>query len=124
MSIYGHFNHQYYGNKIVFPEESFLISAISFYKDNCLHISYQTELMMEKEINKYDSTAISIMHNNKVIGYVPSNKKELCKPYMDEPLKIINIKHINNNYGIRVIPKCFYNDHILENINKNYEYDI
>lgn len=109
MSIYGHFTHQYYGNKIIFPEHSFLISGISFYKENCTNITYDTELFMTDEPdNKYDNTAICILHNQKIIGYVPSQMKGLCKKHMNEPLKIINIKHINGNYGIRVIPSCFY----------------
>jgi hypothetical protein len=117
MSIYGHFTQQYYGNKIIFPENSFLISGISFYKDNCLDITYETELLMKHEPdNKYDSLAISILNNNKIIGYIPNTKiKELCKNNITEPLKIINIKIINGNYGIRVILKCFYvHDTILE----------
>ena len=117
MSIYGHFTQQYYGNKIIFPEKSFLISGISFYKENCSNITYNTELIMKCEPdNKYDSLAISIMNNDKIIGYVPNSEiKELCKNNITEPLKIINIKIINGNYGIRVIPKCFYvNDPILE----------
>lgn len=110
MSIYGHFTQQYYGNKIIFPEKSFLISGISFYKENCSNITYDTELIMKLEPdNKYDISAISIMNNDKIIGYVPNTKiKELCKNNITEPLKIINIKIINGNYGIRVIPKCFY----------------
>ena len=117
MSIYGHFTQQYYGNKIIFPEKSFLISGISFYKENCSNITYDTELLMKHEVdNKYDSFAISIMNNDKIIGYVPNSEiKELCKNNITEPLKIINIKIINGNYGIRVIPKCFYvHDPILE----------
>ena len=117
MSIYGHFTQQYYGNKIIFPEKSFLISGISFYKENCSNITYDTELLMNHDVdNKYDSFAISIMNNDKIIGYVPNSEiKELCKNNITEPLKIINIKIINGNYGIRVIPKCFYvNDPILE----------
>jgi len=117
MSIYGHFTQQYYGNKIIFPEKSFLISGISFYKENCSNITYDTELLMKHEVdNKYDPFAISIMNNDKIIGYVPNSKiKELCKNNITEPLKIINIKLINGNYGIRVIPKCFYvHDPILE----------
>ena len=117
MSIYGHFTQQYYGNKIIFPEKSFLISGISFYKENCSNITYDTELLMKHEVdNKYDPFAISIMNNDKIIGYVPNNEiKELCKNNITEPLKIINIKIINGNYGIRVIPKCFYvHDPILE----------
>ena len=117
MSIYGHFTQQYYGNKIIFPEKSFLISGISFYKENCSNITYDTELLMNHDVdNKYDPFAISIINNDKVIGYVPNTEiKELCKNNITEPLKIINIKIINGNYGIRVIPKCFYvNDPILE----------
>ena len=117
MSIYGHFTQQYYGNKIIFPEKSFLISGISFYKENCSNITYDTELFMKHEPdNKYDPNAISIMNNNKIVGYVPNTEiKELCKNNITEPLKIINIKIINGNYGIRVIPKCFYvHDPILE----------
>jgi hypothetical protein len=117
MSIYGHFTQQYYGNKISFPEKSFLISGISFYKENCYNITYDTELIMKYEPdNKFDPFAISIMNNNKIIGYVPNTEiKELCKNNITESLKIINIKIINGNYGIRVIPKCFYvYDPILE----------
>jgi hypothetical protein len=117
MSVYGHFTQQYYGNKIIFPEKSFLISGISFYKENCSNITYDTELLMKHEIdNKYDPFAISIMNNEKIIGYVPNTEiKELCKNNITEPLKIINIKIVNGNYGIRVIPKCFYvHDPILE----------
>ncbi len=110
MSIYGHFTQQYYGNKIIFPDNSFLISGISFYKENCCDVTYDTELVMKHEINnKYDPFAISIMNNDKVIGYVPNTGiKELCKNNITEPLKIINIKITNGSYGIRVIPKCFY----------------
>ena len=117
MSVYGHFTQQYYGNKIIFHEKSFLISGISFYKENCSNITYDTELLMKHEVNnKYDPFAISIMNNDKIIGYVPNSEiKELCKNNIIEPLKIINIKIINGNYGIRVIPKCFYvHDPILE----------
>ena len=34
MSIYGHYTQQFYGSKIIFPENSFFISEINFYKDN------------------------------------------------------------------------------------------
>ena len=87
------------------------------YKENCYNITYDTELLMKhEEDNKYDSFAISIMNNDKIVGYVPNTEiKELCKNNITETLKIINIKIINGNYGIRVIPKCFYiYDAILE----------
>ena len=61
--------------------------------------------------NKYDKTAISIINNGKLIGYVPMEPeyyKNLCNENITEPLKIINIKIIKGNYGIRVIPKCFF----------------
>ena len=119
MSVYGHFTLQYYGNKIIFPEKSFLISGITNFKDNCLDITYSSDLFMYHDVdNKFDKFAISILYNNKIIGYVPNKNieiKELCKNNINEPLKIINIKKINGNYGIRVIPKCFYvYDPILE----------
>jgi hypothetical protein len=73
--------------------------------------------MKHEPDNKYDPFAISIMNNDKLIGYVPNTEiKELCKNNITETLKIINIKIINGNYGIRVIPKCFYvYDATLEN---------
>ena len=118
MSVYGHFTLQYYGNKIIFPEKSFLISGITNFKDNCLDITYSSDLFMYHDVdNKFDKFAISILYNNKIIGYVPNTIKikELCKNNITELLKIINIKMINGNYGIRVIPKCFYvYDPILE----------
>lgn len=114
MSIYGHYSEQYYGNKIIYPEESFLISGISFYKENCINLSNKTELTMKSEPdNKYDPSAIVIMNNDKIIGYVPNTNtqiKTLCEKNIDEKLKIIHIKQVNDNYGIRVIPKCYYED--------------
>ena len=106
MSIYGHYTQQFYGSKIIFPENSFFISEINFYKDICLDLTYETELTMELETdNEYN---ISIKNNNK-IGYVPNTKiKEICKEHITEPLKIINIKINNGNFNICVIPKCFY----------------
>ena len=59
MSIYGHYYQQYYGNKINFPKESFLIAGISFNKENCHEIDYNTDLIMILEPdNAYDNTAI------------------------------------------------------------------
>lgn len=114
MSIYGHYSEQYYGNKIIYPEESFLISGISFYKENCINLSNKTELTMKSDPdNKYDPSAIVIMNNDKIIGYVPNTNtqiKTLCEKNIDEKLKIIHIKQVNDNYGIRVIPKCYYED--------------
>ena len=116
MSIYGHYAQQYYGNKIDFPKESFLIAGISFYQENCEGIDTDVELSMVPEPeNEYDQTAISIMNNDKLIGYVPMKPeyyKNLCNENISEPLKIINIKKIKGNYGIRVIPKCFFKEDI------------
>lgn len=117
MSIYGHYTSQYYGNKIKFPEKSFLIVGISNYNENLDNISYDSELTMQYEPdNEFDKTAIRILYNNKKIGYVPNNGtniKKMCQETIDEPLKIINIKIIKptdgkKSYGIRVIPLRFY----------------
>lgn len=114
MSIYGHYAQQYYGNKVEFPKESFLIAGISFYLDNCEEINYDIELSMVSEPNnEYDNTAISILFNDKIIGYVPKEPeyyKNLCNENITKPLKIINIKKIKGDYGVRVIPKCFFNE--------------
>ena len=105
MSIYGHFTQQYYGNKIDFPVNSFLISGTSFYKNELLNITYETELKMKEEKdNKYDCNAICIMKDNSIIGYVPNKDtiKDICKDNINEKLKIINIKIINFYLILRV----------------------
>tara|TARA_Y100000816_G_C26106116_1_gene587946 strand:+ start:3369 stop:3752 length:384 start_codon:yes stop_codon:yes gene_type:complete len=118
MSIHGHYNKQYYGNRIQFPYESFTIAGISRYIDNCSGIDRNTELYMKKEPqNPHDPSAISIIFEDKKIGYVPVGgiAKNLCFDHIDDPLKIINIKS-GSHYGIRVIPKRFYQeDTSLEN---------
>jgi hypothetical protein len=107
MSKFGHYAMQYYGNKEPFPDESFLVSGISFYQTNLINITYDSKLELKPEPNnKYDKDAISIIYNNKPIGYVPNIQKykDLCNINISDNLKIINIKKINGNYGIRVIP--------------------
>ena len=111
MSKYGHYQQQYYGNKIIFPKESFLIAGISFYTNNLTDISLKSKLIMKEEPdNKYDKQAIQILFNDKIIGYVPNkeNIKELCKENIKEELCIINIKRTNGNYGLRVIPEPYF----------------
>jgi hypothetical protein len=120
MSIYGHFNSQYDGNKIKFPSESFLIAGISHYQQNIVNINFDSELTLKLEPdNKYDNTAIQILFNDKCIGYVPKDTtiKTICINNIDSKLKIINIKRVseNGNYGIRVISSIYYTDE-LKNI--------
>ena len=105
MSIYGHYTQQYYGNKEVFPAASFLISGTSFHGENCKQITYDSVLHMEFERdNKYDADAICIRCNENPLGYVPNNPtvKEYCAKRIDTPLKVVNIKKVKDNYGIRV----------------------
>ena len=120
MSNYGHFTRDYYGNKINFPKESFLIAGISHYQDNLIDITYDSILKLKTEPeNKYDSEAIQILFNDKCIGYVPSNVfiKSMCIRSINSNLKIINIKRVseNKNYGIRVILEEYYTED-LKNI--------
>ena len=115
MSNYGHYNAQYYGNKIKFPDESFLIAGISFYQDNLKDINFNSEITMKLEpTNKYDNTAIQIIYNNNKIGYVPNIEriKKICNDNIDNNLKKINIKREsdNKNYGLRVIPDNYYSE--------------
>ena len=119
MSNYGHYNAQYYGNKIDFPKESFLISGISFYQKNLENINYESELLLNPEpTNKYDSEAIQILFNNKCIGYVPNNTytKKMCQENIKDTLKIINLKREKEegNFGIRVILNKYYTDDLKE----------
>ena len=120
MSNYGHFSIQYYGNKINFPKESFLIAGISHYQNNLVDIDLDSILQLKTEPeNKYDSKAIQILFNNKCIGYVPNNdffKSKFIKN-INSNLKIINIKREseNKNVGIRVILEEYYTDD-LKNI--------
>lgn len=117
MSIYGHFTGQYYGNKIKFPDESFLVAGISHYQDNLLEIDLDSNLQLKLEPdNKYDSKAIQILFNNNCIGYVPNNTyfKSMCVKNINSNLKIINIKKEpeTNNYGVRVILDKFYTEEL------------
>ena len=119
MSLYGHYNAQYYGNKIKFPEYSFLIAGISHYQYNLKEINYNSNLKLELEpTNKYDSEAIKIIFNNKCIGYVPNDYsiKKICKENIDYSVKIINIKRESEskNYGIRVIPIKYFSAEQLD----------
>tara|TARA_B110000238_G_C16107731_1_gene431287 strand:- start:314 stop:685 length:372 start_codon:yes stop_codon:yes gene_type:complete len=120
MSNYGHFTGQYYGNKINFPTESFLIAGISYYQTNLVDINLDSNLTLKPEPeNKYDSKAIQILFNDKCVGYVPNNDffKVLCTKNINSNLKIINIKREseNKNVGIRVILEEYYTDD-LKNI--------
>ena len=120
MSNYGHYNTQYYGNKIIFPKESFLVAGISYYQNNLVDIDLDSKLELKTEPeNKYDSKAIQILFNNKCIGYVPNNDffKSICLKHINSNLKIINIKREsdNKNYGIRVILEEYYTSE-LKNI--------
>ena len=114
MSANIHYIQQYQGKKVDFPEQSFLIAGISFYQDNVEGIGYDSLLSMIREPeNKYDSTAIRIEWDGKRLGYVPAkegNYKELCGKYIDEKLRVINIKGAGKNIGVRVIPEKFYNN--------------
>jgi len=117
MSNYGHYTQQYYGNKISFPKESFLIAGISKYQQNCKNITYNTILKMQFEPNNIcDPSAICIINDNNIIGYVPNadaDIKNLCKNNINESLKIINIDRINSNLGIRVIISSLYDESMV-----------
>ena len=106
MSNYGHFTQQYYGNRIPFPEESFKIVGISHYQECARSVTYDSELqMLHDPSNIKDNSAIAIYHNDKLLGYVPKSYQILCNNYINEPLKVINMKAEAGIIGIRVIPK-------------------
>jgi len=110
MSNYGHYNHQFDGNKIDFHPKSFKIVGISHHKENANNIKHDTLLEMEFEPdNPHDPTAIKIKDKDKMIGYVPNTLpviKKLCSENINEKLKVINIK--SNPRGIRVLFESLY----------------
>lgn len=114
MSNYGHYNQQYYGNKVEFHPHSFKIAGISNYEETAKTIRYDTILEMEQEPNNpYDSSAIKIKDKDKMIGYVPNNPpyiKKLCFENINEKLKVINIK--DNPRGVRVLFQSLYNEDV------------
>ena len=114
MSNYGHYNQQYYGNKVEFHPHSFKIAGISFFEENAKIINYDTILEMEHEPNNpYDTYAIKIKDKEKMIGYVPNNPpniKKLCFENINEKLKVINIK--DNPRGVRVLFQSLYNEDV------------
>ena len=114
MSNYGHYNHQYYGNKVEFHPHSFKIAGISNYEETAKTIRCDTILEMEHEPkNPYDSSAIKIKNKDKMIGYVPNNPpniKKLCFENINEKLKVINIK--DNPRGVRVLFQSLYNEDV------------
>ena len=115
MYNFGHYTAQYYGNKIKFPEESFLIAGISYYQNNLVDINLDSILKLKLEPeNKYDSKAIQILFKDKCIGYVPNIDlyKNMCLDNINNNLKIINIKREteNKNFGIRVILEKYYEE--------------
>ena len=117
MSIYGHYSEQYYGNKIEFPKESFLIAGISFYQKNLSEINYHSKLEIKPEPeNKYDKSALQILFNEKCIGYIPNKPKvkKMCLENTECSLKIINIKcdRESKNKGIRVILDKYFTENM------------
>lgn len=114
MSNHGHYNHQYYGNKVEFHPHSFKIAGISHFEENAKIIGYDTILEMEHEPNNpYDTSAIKIKDKYKIIGYVPNNPpniKKLCFENINEKLKVINIK--DNPRGVRVLFQSLYNENV------------
>ena len=109
MSKYGHYATQYYRSKNNFPIESFCIAGISNYQDKLSDVNCDTILHMKQEpTNKYDPNAITVCHNDVVIGYVP--KEKLCdvKENINESLCILNIGSTNGLKSIRVVPQKFF----------------
>lgn len=116
MSVYGHYNTEYFSS-MNFPEQSFTIAGIKYYNDNAKHVVYDDELQMKYDVNnKYDSGAIAIYNKESQIGYVPNKEyyKKICNENIRETLKIINIKSIKGQKGIRVIPERFYDESLIK----------
>ena len=116
MALNRYTSNEYETKKIIFHNESFTISGISYCQDIVKDINYDCELFMIFETNNnYDKEAIAIHYNNSKIGYVPKDYKERMKEYItnnNNKMKIINIKKIRNNnkdiIGIRIIHESLF----------------
>ena len=120
MALNKYTSNEYETNKIVFHNESFTVSGISYYQDIVKNIDYNCELHMISEINNpFDKEAIAIYYNECKIGYVPKNYKHKMKQYItnNNKMKIINIKKIRNNnkniIGIRIIHESLFETNMI-----------
>lgn len=116
MALNRYTSNEYETKKIIFHDESFTISGISYYQNIVKDINYDCELFMTFETNnQFDKEAIAIYYDNSKIGYVPKDYKHKMKEYImnsNNKMKIINIKKIRNNnkdiIGIRIIPESLF----------------
>lgn len=91
---------EYIGHTEKFPDRSFLISGVSFYKDAVRNISHTSILTAVAEPdNRYDPNAIKIMNGTDQIGYVPKGSQSFVTD--GQSLRIYHIK----GGGIRVVPE-------------------
>ena len=91
---------QYIGHSESFPENSFLISGVSFYADSVRKVTHTSILTAIAEPdNPYDSNAMKIMNGAEQIGYVPKGSQSVVID--GQSLRVFHIK----GGGIRVVPE-------------------
>ena len=109
MSIHKYYQSQYHYEHESFPEMSFKIAGVSNYQDEVSNLILGDILTMVWDCdNIYDAKAIKILHDEKMVGYVPNNNEKIKKYYfenLDQELIIINKQSIHGKSGIRVVLK-------------------
>lgn len=75
--------------------------------DYYLRAQLTHETILHKNIC-YRVRAITILHGNNIVGYVPRKYIKKLIPFIDGSLLILQIKKINNIINIKVTPACFY----------------
>lgn len=98
--VFGFEKHTYVQS---FPVTSFLLSAVSFYKDTIKDINIGDILDMSFEPNKYDASAIIIKKATDICGYVPKDIKDKVSHHVPSQVKVIDKRLVENNiYSLRV----------------------
>lgn len=91
---------QYIGHTETFPENSFLISGVSFYKDAVRKVTHTSILTSIAEPdNPYYSNAVKVMNDTEQVGYVPKGSQPFVTD--GQSLRVFHIK----GGGIRVVPE-------------------
>lgn len=91
-------------SKPKFPHTSFLLAGVSHYTSivQTIHIGDSLFMTFQPD-NPHDSTAICIMKDGNICGYVPMKLKEKIAQHVPSHITVINKQLIKDDiYGIRV----------------------
>jgi hypothetical protein len=92
-------------SKNEFSKHSFMIDGINKFQNKIRDITYSSLLYM-----KLDTTneSITIHYNDMIIGFVPKDRIQNIKEYVNDPLKVVIIDSRSDTTYIRVIPEKLF----------------